>query len=260
MREEFAAQDPRSQTVVITSHTSGLSLTAQQPVNNIVRGTMQALSLVLGGANAIEISTFDEAYRTPSKEGHLVGLRTQQIIEAESGVTRVVDPLGGSYFVEQLTDEMEARVLARVQAIEAAGDPETLQQQGYFRGIFHRAMEDVQLAVQKEELTVVGVNAHVVADDDDTMLKDIAETKIPPCRQQVERICNLKRTRDQALASKSLHELAAAVRDGRNLVPIAMNCFDADVTVGEMAGVMRQATGMPYDPFGMVDPVIAVSP
>jgi len=259
MRDEFGAQDPRSQTVVITSHTSGLSLTAQQPVNNIVRGTLQALSLVLGGANAIEISTFDEAYRTPSKEGHLVGLRTQQIIEAESGVTRVVDPLGGSYFIEQLTDEMEARVLARVAEIEAAGDPETLQQQGYFRDIFHKAMEDAQFAVQQGEMAVVGVNSHVVDDDDDTMLKDIAETKIPPCSQQVDRIQRLKQSRDQAFARKALVDLATAVVEGTNLVPVAMNCFDADVTVGEMAGVMRQATGAPYDPFGMLDPVFAVS-
>ena len=97
MRDEFGAQSPRSMSVAITSHTSGLSLTAQQPVNNIVRGAIQALSLVLGGVQALEISAFDEAYRTPSKDAHIVGLRTQQIIDLETGAGKVVDPLGGSY-------------------------------------------------------------------------------------------------------------------------------------------------------------------
>ncbi len=259
MRDEFGAQDPRSQTVVVTSHTSGLSLTAQQPVNNIVRGTLQALSLVFGGAHAIEISTFDEAYRTPSKEGHLIGLRTQQIIEAESGVTRVVDPLGGSYFVEELTDAVEARVLARIEEIEKAGDPETLQQQGYFKKIFHTAMEDNQLAVQKGDLSIIGVNAHLVDGEEDTMLKDIAETKIEPCKRQINRVADLKQTRDQAMANQSLTELARAVKDGKNLVPVVMACFEANVTVGEMSGTMRQATAQPYDPFGMIEPLIEVS-
>lgn len=258
MRDEFGARDPRSQTVVITSHTSGLSLTGQQPVNNIVRGTLQALSLVFGGAHAIEISTFDEAYRTPSKEGHLIGLRTQQIIESESGVTSVVDPLGGSYFVEELTDEVEARVLARIEEIEKAGDPETLQEQGYFKRIFHKAMEDNQLAVQKGELTIIGVNAHVVDDEEDTLLKNIAETKIEPCRRQIERIAELKRVRDQAAAEKAMTNLAVAVKGSSNLVPLVIACFEANVTTGEMSGVMRQVTGRPYDPFGMIEPVIEV--
>ncbi len=258
IREEFGSEEPRSQTVVITSHTSGLSLTAQQPVNNIVRGTLQALSLVFGGAHAIEISTFDEAYRTPSEEGHLVGLRTQQIIETESGVTGVVDPLGGSYFVEQLTDEVEAKIVARVAEIESHGDPETLQKAGYFKDIFHKAMEDGQRAVQKEELSIVGVNKHVVPESEDTLLKDIAETKIPACKRQIERIRNLRQSRNQSLAEKSLQDLATAVNDGTNLLPVVVNCFEADVTVGEMVGTMRLVTGGSYDPYGMVEPSFKV--
>jgi methylmalonyl-CoA mutase N-terminal domain/subunit len=103
MKEEFGAKDPRSQAVVITCHTSGLSLTAQQPFNNIVRGTVESLAMVLAGVHAIEISAFDEAYRTPSPESHLVGLRTQQVIHLETGVAKVMDPLGGSYYLESLT-------------------------------------------------------------------------------------------------------------------------------------------------------------
>jgi len=256
MRDEFGARDPRSQTVVLTSHTSGLSLTAQQPVNNISRGALQALSLVLGGAHAIEISTFDEAYRTPSQEGHLVGLRTQQIIETETGVTRVVDPLGGSHFVEWLTDEIETRILTRIEEIENAGDIEAIQERGYFRDIFHSAMEEGQRAVQKEELSIVGVNCHVVPEEEDQLLKDIAETKIEACKTQTERVRNLKRTRDQTAAKDSMRGLATAVRDGGNLVPVVMQCFEADVTVGEMAGIMRLVTNRPYDPYAMIEPTI----
>ena len=141
MRDEFGARDPRSWAVNIAAHTSGLSLTAQQPVNNIVRGAMQALALALAGVQAIEISTFDEAFRTPSPEAHLVGLRTQQIVHLESSVTRVADPLGGSYYVESLTDEMERRIWEMVQAIEAKGDPAHLSDSGWFRSLFQAAME-----------------------------------------------------------------------------------------------------------------------
>src|SRR5262249_4195361 len=110
MRDEFGAQDPRSHAVVITSHTSGLSLTSQQPVKHVVRGALQAMGLVMAGVQALEISAFDEGYRTPSPEAHLVGLRTQQILELETDVAQVLDPLGGSYFVERLTDELEREI------------------------------------------------------------------------------------------------------------------------------------------------------
>ena len=152
MRDEFGAKNPRSMSAAITSHTSGLSLTAQQPINNVVRGAVQALALVLAGVQALEISAFDEAYRTPSRDAHIVGLRTQQILDLETGAAKVLDPLGGSYFLEALTDELEVRIRSRIDAIEAMGDPETLSAGGFFREIFHRAMEDAQHEVEKGEL------------------------------------------------------------------------------------------------------------
>ena len=136
MRDEFGAADPRSLSVVITSHTSGLSMTAQQPVNNIIRGTSQAIALVLAGVQAVEISAFAEAFRTPSPGSHLVGLRTQQILDLEAGVARVADPFGASYFIEHVTDEIEGRIVARVKEIEALGDAAELVNQGFFRQIF----------------------------------------------------------------------------------------------------------------------------
>lgn len=254
MRDEFRAKDPRSCSVVITSHTSGLSLTAQQPANNIVRGTLQALSLVFAGAQAMEISAFDEAFRTPSREAHLVGLRTQQIIDIESGAARVADPLGGSYFVEALTDEIEARVRARIDEIERMGDAEVLSRTGYFKGVFHDAMEESQRRLDAGELPVVGVNVHRIPDEDDTLLREVTERKIEPWTQHVERIIAFKQARDCASVTRVLAQVTTAVRDETNLVPVVTDALDAGATAGEVAGAMRVGLGLPYDPHGLVEP------
>ncbi len=257
MRDEFGARDPRSWSVVITSHTSGLSLTAQQPANNIVRGTLQALSLVFAGAQAMEISAFDEAFRTPSREAHLVGLRTQQIIDLESGAARVADPLGGSHYVEALTDAIEARIRARIDEIEKLGDAEDLVRAGYFKSIFHNAMEENQRQVDTGELAVVGVNVHRIADEDDTLLRKVSEQKIETWTQHVERIIAFKQARDRARVAGTLARVAAAVREQANLVPVVTDALDAAATVGEIAGTMRVGLGLPYDPHGLTEPVVA---
>jgi len=132
MREEFGARDPRSWSCAITAHTSGLSMTMAQPVNNVARGAVQGLALALAGVQAVEISCFDEAYRTPSHDAHMVSLRTQQIVQLEASADRVADPLGGSYFVESLTDEMEARILAMVADIESMGTLKEVTENGWF--------------------------------------------------------------------------------------------------------------------------------
>lgn len=256
MKEEFGAQDPRSHSVLITSHTSGLTLTAQQPVNNIMRGTLQALALVLGGAHAIEISTFDEAFRTPSPQAQLVGLRTQQILELESGVANVVDPLAGSYYVEHLTAQMERRIWQMIQDIEARGDPEQLCEQGFFRAFFTNCMERYHRAVEENRQWVVGVNVHRLEPEQDTLLREIAEAKIHPALERIEQIRTLRQDRDLEVVRQRLR----AVRDGAaasdNLVPLVIEAFDANATMGEIAGALRQASGYPWDPFGLVAPLI----
>jgi methylmalonyl-CoA mutase, N-terminal domain len=249
MRDEFGAKNERSMSVTITSHTSGLSLTAQQPVNNIVRGAIQALALVLGGVQALEISAFDEAYRTPSKDAHIVGLRTQQIIDLESGVAKVLDPLGGSYFVEQLTDEMEVSIRARIDEVEATGDPEALADSGYFRSIFHRAMEDSHLSVEKGELPLVGVNIHAMADKDDALLRDVSTSKIETWHNHTEEIICFKRDRDIARARVGLDSVTRAVKGSDNLVPAVIEALDGSATIGEIVTCMRRALGMPKDMF-----------
>jgi methylmalonyl-CoA mutase N-terminal domain/subunit len=208
MRNEFGAQNERSMSIAISGHTSGLSLTAQQPANNIVRGTLQALSLVLGGVQALEISAFDEAFRPPSKEAHIVGLRTQQIIDLESGAAKVLDPLAGSYFVEQLTDELEARIRARIDEIEAMGDPEALTNQGFFRDIFHQAMKDAHRLVEKGEMSMVGVNVHAMSEVDDTLLRDVSTSKIEPWHGHTQRIERFRCERN--MSRRSMRRLAWA--------------------------------------------------
>jgi methylmalonyl-CoA mutase N-terminal domain/subunit len=249
MRDEFGATNPRSISAAITSHTLGLSLTAQQPVNNIVRGTVQALALVLSGVQALEISAFDEAFRTPSKDAHIVGLRTQQILDLEAGVAKVTDPLGGSHFVEQLTDELERRIRARIDEIEAIDDPEALSARGFFRDIFHQAMEAAQRAVEKGDVALIGVNVHALPEKDDRLLRDIATAKIETWHNHTSEIELFKRQRDTAPLRVALDRVAAAVTGSENLVPRVIEALDASATIGEIVTTMRRALGMPSDIF-----------
>ncbi|OGL18925.1 MAG: hypothetical protein A3K12_09555 [Candidatus Rokubacteria bacterium RIFCSPLOWO2_12_FULL_71_19] len=255
MREEFGARDPRSLAVNIASHTSGLSLTAQQPVNNIVRGTTQALALALAGVQGIEISGFDEAFRTPSPESHLVGLRTQQVIQLETHVTRVADPLGGSYYVEALTGAMERRIQEMVARIEGLGDPAGLCERGWFRALFQDAMERHAREIRDGVRPQVGVNVHRMAEGEDTLLRDVAERKIEPSRERAERIRDFKRSRDSRPLRAALEDLRQAARDmAQNLMPPTIAATAAGATLGEVAWVLRAAYSAPGDPFGMMEP------
>lgn len=254
MKEEFGAQDPRSMAVVIASHTSGLSLTAQQPFNNIARGALQALALVLSGVQAIEISAFDEAYRTPTPESHLVSLRTQQVIELEAGVTKVADPLGGSYYVESLTNRMEERILAMVSAIEAEGDAGELSENGRFRSMFVSAMERYADRLKSGERQVVGLNVHQIPEEEDVLLKDVTQRKIEPWHGRIADVRAYKRAREQAPVRASLREIAAAAGDPeQELMGPILAATQAGATLGEMVGSMRVGVNAPYDPFGKLE-------
>jgi methylmalonyl-CoA mutase N-terminal domain/subunit len=254
MREEFGAKDPRSWSTVITSHTSGLSLTAQQPVNNIVRGTVQSMALVMAGVQALEISAFDEAYRTPSPESHLVGLRTQQILHLESNVAKVDDPLGGSYYVESLTDDMENRIWDRVLEIEAMGDPAELSDKGWFKRFFDDTMADYSQRIGDGRLPKVGLNIFQIPEEEDTLLKEIVEGKIEPYWSRIDQIKEYKAARDQTKIRGILQEVHRKAHDpSENLVYAIIEAFSAGATMGEIAGMMRIAYGYPYDPHGMIE-------
>jgi len=257
MRDEFGAKDPRSLAVVISSHTSGLSLTAQQPTNNIIRGTLQSLALVLGGVQALEISAFDEGYRTPSPESHLVGLRTQQIIDLETNIPKVQDPLGGSYYVESLTDEIEKQIVSLIKEIEARGDPVVLSENGWFKRFFDDAMERYGRQLHQGELPKVGMNVHRIPEEEDTLLREIAEEKIEPASELIDIVKAHKAGRNQAKIKDVLTNLYQKAADGKeNLIYPIIEATKAGATAGEISGMLRQAGGYPYDPHDLVEPPI----
>jgi len=257
MKNEFGAKDRRSWAPVITCHTSGLSLTAQQPFNNIVRGAIQSLALVLAGVQALEISAFDEAYRTPSPESHLVGLRTQQIIGLETNVTKVVDPLGGSYYVEALTDEIEKKIWEMVMDIESKGNPAELSDKGFFKKFFDDVMARYAGEIATGELPKVGLNCHQIPEAEDTLLKDVAEGKIEPYWDHIDRIKRFKKNRDSVPLRSALQQCHLLAKDKEeNLTYPIIAAFKEGATIGEISGVLRMAYNYPYDPHGMLDPII----
>jgi methylmalonyl-CoA mutase N-terminal domain/subunit len=250
MREEFGATDPRSWSVNIAVHTSGLTLTAAQPANNIVRGALQAMAMAMAGVQGLEISAFDEPFRTPSAVAHQLAIRTQQVIEAETNIGTVEDPLGGSYYVESLTDELERRIDAAVRRIEELGDIDTLVENGYFRGIFTGAMDRHSSAVQSGELRVVGVNTHTIPPEADRFLRDIAEERFEPDYEHVERIRAWRPSRPDAPLQASLERVREASADpSADLMAPIVAALDVDATIGEITGCLRQGQGLPADPF-----------
>jgi methylmalonyl-CoA mutase N-terminal domain/subunit len=253
MREEFGASDPRSWSANIAVHTSGLTLTAAQPANNIVRGAVQALAMAMAGVQGLEISTFDEPFRTPSPVAHQLAIRTQQIIQTETNVTAVEDPLGGSWYVESLTDELERRIDAAVRRMEALGDVDTLVESGYFRNVFTTAMDRHSSSVQSGQMRIVGVTDHVVPPEDDRLLRDVAEERFEPDRAHVERIRGWRATRAQVPLRAGLERVrrASAEPDADLMDPIVA-ALDADATIGEITGCLREGQGLPADPFEYV--------
>ncbi|MCX5901054.1 MAG: acyl-CoA mutase large subunit family protein [Proteobacteria bacterium] len=255
MRDEFGATKARSQSLTMTCHTSGISLTPQQPFNNIVRGTIQSMALVMAGIQAIEISAFDEAFRTPSPESHLVALRTQQVIDLETGIGRVHDPFGGSYMVERLTDQVEEKIMDRIRQIEGMGDPADLSTSGWFKKYFENSMDRYHQDMDTMNRVKVGTNVLQMPAHEDTMLRDVSYEKIQPYTWQIEQIREYKRQRDQRLIRDVLIEVKQTASETQdNLMPCIIKAFEAGATCGEITGMLRLAYGRPYDPYGMVTP------
>jgi methylmalonyl-CoA mutase, N-terminal domain len=250
MRDDFGAQDPRSLATNVAVHTSGLTLTAAQPINNVVRGAVQAVAMAMAGVQGLEISTFDEAFRTPSHAAHVVAMRTQQVIAEETGVDRVADPLGGSWYVESLTDELERRIEAEVRRIEAIGDVGELVEAGFFREMFLKGMDRHAQDVQTGERRVVGVNCHAMEPAEDTLLRDVAEERFEPDREHVERVRTWRGTRDGARVEAALAAAQeAAAKPEADLMAPLIAALDDDCTIGEIAGALRAGYGLAADPF-----------
>jgi methylmalonyl-CoA mutase, N-terminal domain len=240
MRERFKAQKPSSWQLRFHTQTAGSTLTAQQPENNVVRVTLQALSAVLGGTQSLHTNSMDEALWLPTEKSVQVALRTQQIIAYESGVADTVDPLAGSYYIESLTDEIERRAGEYIRKIDGMGGALAAVENGYIQEeILHSACA-AQQAVESGEQVVVGVNKFRVEDN-----LDIDSMKVDPSveRSQRERLSALRKRRDGARIAALLDQLESAARGTGNLMPLFIECVEEDVTLGEICGVLRTVWG-----------------
>jgi len=241
MRERFGARKPRSCMLRFHTQTAGSTLTAQQPLINIVRVALQALAAVLGGTQSLHTNAFDEALCLPSEEAALVALRTQQIIAYESGVADVVDPLGGSYYVEWLTDEIEERVWRYLERIEALGGAVEAIEKGFIQREIARSAYEQQKALEEGELIVVGVNKFRLEGEE----LRVELLKVDPAveERQKERLRALKAKRDALAVEEALDRLRRAAEGEENLMPPILEAVKARATVGEIFGVLREVFG-----------------
>jgi methylmalonyl-CoA mutase, N-terminal domain len=240
MRDRFGAKSDRSWKLRFHTQTAGVSLTAQQPYNNVVRTALQALGAVLGGTNSLHTNSLDEALALPTAEAATLALRTQQIIAHESGVANVVDPLGGSYFVEKLTLEMEEGAKRYFDTIDRMGGMVAAVEQGYPQKEIAEASYQFQQAVERREKTIVGVNDYVMEDEPPLPILYIDETA---AETQLAALDRLRQTRDAARLAKALDALREAARGTDNTMYPLLECVRAYATVGEMCDALRDVWG-----------------
>jgi methylmalonyl-CoA mutase N-terminal domain/subunit len=240
MRDRFGAKHPRSWQLRFHTQTAGVSLTAQQPYNNVVRTALQALAAVLGGTNSLHTNSLDEALALPTKETATIALRTQQIIAHESGVINAVDPLGGSYFVEKLTREMEEGALKYWDTIDRMGGMVEAIELGYPQKEIAEASYQFQQAVERREKIIVGVNDFVQEDEDPIEILYIDDTA---AERQLERLAALKKSRDNDQVQRTLDALRETARGTGNTMPAILDCVRAYATVGEMCDALREVWG-----------------
>jgi methylmalonyl-CoA mutase N-terminal domain/subunit len=240
MRDRFGAKSDRSWKLRFHTQTAGVSLTAQQPYNNVVRTALQALSAVLGGTNSLHTNSLDEALALPTAEAATLALRTQQVIAHESGVANVVDPLGGAYFVERLTKDMEDEALAYFERIDRMGGMVEAIERGFPQQEIAESAYRFQQAVERKDKIVVGVNGFVQTDEPPMEILYIDETA---SATQLAKLADLKRTRDSAAVRRTLDRLESAARGTDNLMPPILDAVRAYATVGEMCDALREVWG-----------------
>jgi methylmalonyl-CoA mutase N-terminal domain/subunit len=240
MRDRFGAKKPESMMLRFHVQTAGSSLTAQQPENNIVRVAIQALGAVLGGCQSLHTNAMDEALALPTEYAALLALRTQQIIAHETGVANTVDPVGGSYAIEKLTDEIESRAMEYISRIDALGGVLRGIESGYVQGEIQKAAYEYQRSIERGEQIVVGVNQYVAE----------KETPIPTMRiepelerAQIERVRALRARRDSASAGAAVAEVERRARCGENLMPAIVSAVETLATVGEISDALRRVFG-----------------
>ncbi|MFP4590091.1 MAG: methylmalonyl-CoA mutase [Halobacteriales archaeon] len=254
MAEWYDATDDEVRRLKFHTQTAGQSLTAQQPLNNVVRTTIQALAAVLGGTQSLHTNSYDEAHALPSERAVRVALRTQQIIAEESGVADTIDPLGGSFAVEALTDEVERQAMAYLETIREMGDGSMREgvlagiDRGYFQREIQESAFEYQRRVEREEEVVVGVNKYTIEEDTSPELLRIGET---PAEIQRERLENIEAERDEAAVGAALDAIREAERAGENVMPAIVEAVKAYATMGEIMGVFAELHGTYREEIGV---------
>jgi len=240
MRDRFGARDDRSLKLRFHSQTAGVSLTAQQPYNNVVRTAIQALAAVLGGTQSLHTNSLDEALALPTSEAATIALRTQQVIAHESGVANVIDPLGGSYFVERLTLDLERGAAEYFDAIDRMGGMVEAIERGYPQKEIAESAYRFQQAVEKKDKVIVGVNDYIAEQEEPVPTLYIDEGA---ANRQLARLERLRRERDNDRVRRALDTLRASAADTRNLMFPLLDAVRAYATVGEMCDALRAVWG-----------------
>jgi methylmalonyl-CoA mutase N-terminal domain/subunit len=245
MRERYKARDPRSWLMRCHAQTAGVSLTAQQPDNNVVRTALQALAAVLGGTNSLHTNSLDEALALPTEKAVLIALRTQQVIASESGVTNTVDPLGGSYFIEALTEQTEQAALEYIARIEELGGVLACIQNGFFQREIAEAAYRYQQEIDTHRRTIVGVNDYT--NDEEVKVPTLYIDRVGE-QAHLARLARVRRERDQAAAQRTLDNLRRAAEGSENTMPALIEAAQAYATLGEIMDVFRAAFGEYREP------------
>ncbi len=240
MRDRFHAKHPRSIMLRFHTQTAGVSLTAQQPQNNIVRTAFQALAAVLGGTQSLHTNSWDEALSLPSQEAVEIALRTQQLIAHETGAADVIDPMGGSYYLESLTDTLEAQARDYIARIDQLGGAVAAIQQGYVQREVQEAAYRFQQQIESEDQVIVGVNRFTTAPKPIDKLFRVDPSWV---KRQQERTREVRAARDQQAAAAALKRLERAVNSGENTMPVLVECVEAYCTIGEICDLLRNLWG-----------------
>jgi len=241
LKEVYGAKNPRSWWMRFHTQTAGCTLTAQQPENNIVRTAFQALAAVMGGTQSLHTNSMDETLALPSEKAVKIALRTQQLIAYESGVINTVDPLGGSYFIESLTNDIENRANEIFKQIDSYGGVIDAIEEGYFQKEISDSAYKYQKQLEKKEKLIVGVNEFV----EENEKVDIPILTVSPEveKQQLIRLAELKQSRDNEKVKECLRELSEAAADGKNLMPVLLKSAHNYVTLGESVMELRKIFG-----------------
>jgi methylmalonyl-CoA mutase N-terminal domain/subunit len=240
MRERFGATNPRALALRFHAQTGGSTLTAQQPENNVVRVAIQALSAICGGAQSLHTNSYDEALALPSERAATIALRTQQVLQHEAGTTATADPLGGSFYIESLTDDLERRAWELIERVDGLGGAVDAVEQGFVQGEIEEAAFRWQQQVESGERPIVGVNAYVAESEQPIELQQIDPEAE---RRQLERTAKVRAERNAAEADAALARVQEAARGTENLLVPMRHALHARCTVGEICGVLRAEWG-----------------